>query len=286
MIARRLDKPAAIEETATQLVRRASPSGGIIMKSAAFISLVIAAAPTLAQTPPPPPSQILVSASGTARTPPDMVTVGFTLRGEGTTSDEAAAKLRDAAKAMTAGVNGLLHDAGDYRTANLGITQVRSRDCDANNYGQQRLSTGPCAIIGYIALLPVSIDTPRVKDAGTLISVIGRLGGQDAAVQRFWLRDETAARTRATQAALTDAHDQAALIAAGAGGKLGPLMRVQDADYREISLDMAAAPRSVDPLGAPPPPPPPPPQAPVRIDLAPDTIRTTVRLMAAYGIDR
>lgn len=246
------------------------------------VALALAATPAIAQT---APSQILVSASGTAETPPDMVTVSFMLRGEGTTSDEAVTRLRDNAKTLSAGVSGLLQKAVDYHSSQFAIASIRGKDCDQNTYGQQRLSTGPCAIIGYVATMPVTVDTPRVADAGTLTGLIGRLGGLDARVDRFWLRDERAARRRAMLAAIGSAQAQARLIAEGSGGRLGNLLRVQDADYREVSITMdTETPQSVSAPPAPPPPPPPPP--PVRIDLAPSPISTTVRLMAAYAIDR
>ena len=107
----------------------------------AAIGLAFAAASGAAQT---PPSEILISASGTAQTPPDMVTVGFMLRGEGATSDEAVTRLRDNAKALSAGVAGLLQKAEDYHSSQLAIGPVRGKECDQNNYGQQRLSTGVC----------------------------------------------------------------------------------------------------------------------------------------------
>ena len=241
---------------------------------------VIAGAPTRASSQALPASQILVSASGMARTPPDMVTVGFTLRGEGATSDEAASRLRDTAKAMSTAIAGLLQNARDYHTSAYALAQVRAKECDATSYGQQRLSTGPCAIIGYIATLPVTVDTPRIADAGALVSLIGRLGGMDAGLRSFWLRDDTAARQRAMQAALASAQAQARSIAEGSGGLLGPLMRVQDADYREVSLDTATVGVAVAAPPAPPAPPPP----PIRIDLSPDPIQTTVHLMAAYAL--
>jgi len=254
------------------------------MKLAVLSIMIAVSSSAEAQT--PSSSQILVSASGTAKTPPDMATVGFTLRGEGVTSDEASSKLRDNAKAMRTGVAGLLQKAGEYNSSALSIIQVRSKDCDANSYGPQRLSTGSCAIIGYIALMPVTIQTSRVADAGTLVGLIGRLGGLDANLRGFWLRDDTIARRRAMQAALASAQTQARSIAEGAGSKLGPLLRVQDANYREVTLEMPATAQSAAESVPLPPPPPPAPEAPVRLDLAPEPIQTTVRLMAAYGIDR
>ena len=259
-----------------------APDGKETMKYAVLALFALAASPAVAQT---APSQILVSASGTALTPPDVVTVGFTLRGEGSRSDEAVTRLRDSAKAVNVGVAGLLQHAEDYHSSTFTIAPVRAKECDQNNYGQQRLSTGVRAIIGYIATMPVTIDTSRVGDAGTLTGLIGRLGGLEPGIRRFWLRDESAARRRATQAALTSAQAQARSIAEGSGARLGALLRVQDADYREISIDMdTAQPGRADAQSAPPPPPPPPP--PVRIDLAPDPIQTVVRLMVAYAINR
>lgn len=251
------------------------------MRRSAFPVLFMLGFPAWAQA--PSTSQILVSAVGTVKSPPDMVTVGFTLRGEGETSDAAVTELRNGATKMSAGLFGLLGKATDYHSSNFSIAQVRSKDCDANNYGQQRLSTGPCAIIGYVATMPVTVDTPRVADAGTLTGLISRLGGADAAIRNFWLRDESVARRRAMQVALDNGHDQARLIAEGSGATLGPILRVQDANYQELSLDMASAQTASAPPAPPPPPPPPP---PVRVDMAPEPIQTTVRLMIAYGIGR
>jgi uncharacterized protein YggE len=101
------------------------------MKLAVLAIMIAVSSSAEAQT--PSSSQILVSASGTAKTPPDMVTVGFTLRGEGVTSDKASSKLRDSAKAMSAGIAGLLQKAGEYYSSALSIAQVRSKDCDAND---------------------------------------------------------------------------------------------------------------------------------------------------------
>lgn len=256
-----------------------------MMKLAVWAILIATGSSTTAQVA-PPTSQILVSASGTARTPPDMVTLGFTVRGEGATSDEATGKLRDGSSAIRAGVTGLLRTTGTYHSSTFSIAEIRSKECDASSYGPQRLSTGACAIIGYIATLPVTIDTPRVGDAGTLVGLIGRLGGISAHIENFWLRDATSARRQAMQAALVSAQAQARLIAEGSGGRLGQLLRVQDAEYREVTLEMPSAASSSSSNAPPPPPPPPAPPPPIRIDLAPEPIQTTVRLMAAYGIDR
>ncbi|MDY0958062.1 SIMPL domain-containing protein [Sphingomonas sp. CFBP8993] len=230
-----------------------------------------------------PPRQILVSALGTARTPPDRVTVGYMVRGEGATSDEATAKLRDQAKAIRSEVEGLLRGAVEFRASQFDIAPVRSRECNANSYGPPQLSTGPCAILGYVATMPVAVVTSRVADAGTLVGLIGRLGGLQASIARYWLSNDDAARQQAMRAALTNAKAQATLIAEGSGSRLGALLRVQDSNYREVTIEMTSVDAST---GYPPPPPAPAaPPAPIRIDMAPQPIETNVRLMAAYAIE-
>ena len=243
--------------------------------------MLLSASGAIAQTTEPP--QIRVSGSGTAKTLPDRATVGYRVRGEGTTSDEATARLRDTAKAIRTGVEGLLRGDMELHSTDFDIVPVRSRECTQNSYGQAQLSTGPCAILGYVATMPVSIDTPRIKDAGTLVSLIGRLGGLDAGLQRFWLKDDRAARQQAMQAALASAKAQARLIAESSGAKLGALLRVQDGSFADTTIIVSAA--RADEAPPPPPPPPPAPEA-IRVDLAPMPISTNVNVVVAYAIDQ
>lgn len=244
--------------------------------------LMMSAGGAVAQTAPPQP-QIQVSGTGTAKTPPDRATVGYQVRGEGATSDEATARLRDNAKVIRTGAEGLLRGDMELHTADFDIRPVRSRECTQNSYGQTQLSTGACAIQGYVATMPVSIDTPRIKDAGTLVGLIGRLGGLDAGLQRFWLKDDTAARQQAMRAALASAKAQAQLIAEGSGARLGSLLRVQDGSFADRTIMVSGA--RADQAPPPPPPPPPAPEA-IRVDLAPSPISIDVNVMVAYAIDQ
>ncbi|WP_260921873.1 SIMPL domain-containing protein [Novosphingobium sp. 9] len=233
-----------------------------------------------AQTEPPQP-QILVSATGIARTAPDRVTIGYTVRGEGTTSDTAITKLRDSALRIEGGVRNLAKDA-DLHTSDLNVAEIRPKECDANNYGTQRLSEGPCAVIGYVATMPVQVETGDVDDAGTLTGLISRLGGTYVGISRFSLHDDNAARAKALAQALADARNQAQMIADGSGRKLGPLLRVQDGDYRNVAPElMVTAMRAGE---APPPPPPPAPPAPIKVGMKPAPIETSARIMVSYAL--
>lgn len=240
--------------------------------------LGMSATGALAQTVPPP--QIQVSATGIAKTLPDRVTVTYQVRGEGATSDEAAAKARDSAKAIRSGAEGLLRGALELHASDFDITPVRSRECNQNEYGQAQLSTGPCAILGYVATMPVSIDTPRIDDAGTLVGLIGRLGGLQVGVRSYWLSDDRPARQQAMRAALASAKAQAQLIAEGSGARLGRLIRVDDGTNRDMTIVVTGA-RASDVA-----PPPPPAPEPIRIDLSPAPIRTNANVTVAYAIDQ
>lgn len=241
--------------------------------------LGMSATGALAQTVPPP--QIQVSATGIAKTLPDRVTMTYQVRGEGATSDEAAAKARDSAKAIRSGAEGLLRGALELHASDFDITPVRSRECNQNEYGQAQLSTGPCAILGYVATMPVSIDTPRIDDAGTLAGLIGRLGGLQVGVRNYWLSDDRPARQQAMRAALASAKAQAQLIAEGSGARLGRLLRVDDGTNCDMTITVSAA-RAADivPLSQPVAPP------PIQIDLSPAPIRTNVNVTVAYAIEQ
>jgi uncharacterized protein YggE len=234
---------------------------------------LFAAGPALAE--PPPAPVIVITATGEAQSPPDRATVTFTIRGEGATSDEAVKRLSDAETTIKAGSASLLGADGSWRAANLLVSEVRSKACDGNMYGRPRLSLGDCAIIGYAATMPATLETSRVKDAATLAGLVARLGGVDARVANFTLHDTTALRGRAIAAAMTNARDEARQIAEGFGGRLGPLLRVEDAQTLRPVMMMSE--RALAP--APPPPPP-----PISVEVSPTPIETTVRLVVTFGL--
>lgn len=252
------------------------------MKRLLLTLCLVPATPALAQTPDLP--RILISATGTVKTQPDRATIGFTVRGEGTSSDEAMSKVRDTNAAIRSGIASLAGEDAELRSSELSIDEVRPKECDANDYGRKRLSTGPCAVIGYVATMPVTLNTSRVPNAGTLVGLISRLGGVDAQINSFSLKNDAEPRSAAMQVALRNAHEQAQLIAQGSGSRLGPLVRVQDSDYREETMDMPKmAHGDISP---------PPPavivtaaRSPVQLTLTPAPIETTVRIMVAYQLN-
>lgn len=252
------------------------------MRVVLFGMMLGMAATAGAQVPPRP--QIMVSATGVVQTPPDRVTIGFTVAGEGKTSDEAAAKVRDDAKAIGAGVSGYLKGKMRWQASQFSIRPVRPARCepaDPDFPAVAKPAAGSCAIQGYAATMPVTIETPQVDEAGSVVSLVGRLGGHSVSIGEFGLSDPQAARRQAMRAALVNAREQARLIAEGSSAKLGALLRVQDADYQGDDRDMqdrglANAPPPMTVVAPP----------PVAIALAPEPIQTRVTLMVSYAIDQ
>ena len=221
--------------------------------------------------------RIVVTSAATIPSPPDRAVVSFSVHGEGATSDEAVRAVvtkRDAIEKGLAGIS----DRPDIRAAQIGIAEVRGRDCNRNTYGNPRLSTGECAIIGYTADLQVEIRTAAVNEAGTMVSLAGRLGATNPRIDRFFLAEDKEIRRRGVTEALAEARLQAEAIARASGVKLGGVLSVSNLSfngpgpYDEIAV-------TAQRVSAPPPPP-----QPVAIGLKPRAIETQVKVQVVYAI--
>lgn len=223
--------------------------------------------------------RIIVAGTGVASVAPDRVSIGYAIHGEGATSDEALTAMVARRKAIDGGL-ATFAAKPEARASQVNIQEVRGRDCNRAPYGGPKLSTGECAIIGYTADLQMEIRTSAVKDAGTIVGLIGRLGGTNPRIERFFLASDLDARKKATAEALADAKQQADAIAAGSGVKLGRLLSASNTSfngaqpYDEIVLSARA-------VSAPAPPPPPP---PVAVDITARPIETQVRVQVVYAI--
>lgn len=246
---------------------------------AALLPILVPCA-AMAQSGEEPRPRIVVTSAATIPSPPDRAVVSFSVHGEGTTSDEAVRDMVAKREAIEKGLEGIAARP-DIRAAQVGIAEVRGRDCNRNGYGNPRLSTGECAIIGYTADLQVEVRTAAVDEAGTMVSLAGRLGATNPRVDRFFLAEDTEVRRRGIAQALAEAKAQAEAIAKASGVRLGSVLSVSNLSfngpgpYDEI---VTTAQR----VSAPPPPPPPPP--PVAIGLKPRAIETQVRVQVVYAI--
>lgn len=230
----------------------------------------------LAETPPTP--RIAVAGSGSVFTPPDLAVIGYSVHGEGTSSDAAVTALVTQRDAIDRGVRTLVETPA--KGGEIAIRQVRSRECDASSYGAPRLDTGACAVIGYVADLSLEIRTTRIDKAATTAGLIGRLGGRNPRVASYTLADPRPAQRRAMAAALADAKARAQAIAEGAGVRLGTILSASDGSRGDTPDEIIVTGARAE---APPPPPPPPP-APIAVEVRPRPIETTARANVTYQI--
>jgi uncharacterized protein len=243
-------------------------------------ALALAAVPAAAQQLPAPTERVIqVSGSGIVRTPPDVATLEFWLRGEGATPDAATQALATRQKAVLDGLARLLGREA-VTTGPVTVIEARGPQCeDARGYGgRPRLSEGACAVSGYVATMQGGARTGALDRAGTAAGLAARLGANDARLQGFALADPAEAGRRATAAALADAQRQAEAIAAGAKLRLGPIVSVRGGASEYADFLVRA--RGVE-LNAPAAPPPP---APVALDTKPRPIETRAQVTVSYAI--
>ena len=251
-----------------------------MIKRAAVVAIAGAiASPAIAQNEATPPPTVEVIGIGTVKPPPDIARLSFDIRGEGTTADKATQALVDRQKDVVDALTGLLGSAPiAIHTSGMKIEASRSPDCkgDDDYSDQPRLSTGPCAILGYVAGVSIDVRTKDIKDAGTAVGLAGRLGADNASIEGFDLEDKDAARREAAAKALADANDQAEAITKGSGADLGPLLSVrnQAADAEAMDVVVTAS-RAAPPVVSAP---------PIVVTTLPQPIETTVRLVVTYAI--
>ena len=223
---------------------------------------------------------IYVAAIGSVETPPDQALITYTLRGEGASSDEALKQLNTHRAAIDAAIASLLKSPPQIEAGQLTMKTVRGKDCTLTLYAPARLSTNECAILGYTAELAVTLRTRQIADAGTLTGLISRNHGLDARVAQFELSDTGPAQKEAMRRALAQAHEQAELIAQNSGARLGPVQRIRDGDYRDLTANARAVTRPAYASRPAPPPPPP----PIAVALKPAPIETSVKVMVVYAL--
>ncbi|MBB5709862.1 SIMPL domain-containing protein [Sphingomonas xinjiangensis] len=223
---------------------------------------------------------IQVTGTGIVQTVPDIALLDIYLRGEGATPDAATIAIAAKQKAVHRGLTGLLGTDAELTTSNVTIIEARGAACtDARGYNSQpRISTGDCAVIGYIATIQMNVRTRAVEKAATAAGLASRLGASDARVQGFTLSDPEAAQGRANAAAVETARKKAAALASGAGHKLGTIVAVRD--QANFDMMVSGARHRVSDAAAPPAPE----VAPVVIELKPKPIETRAQVFVTYPI--
>jgi uncharacterized protein YggE len=226
----------------------------------------------------PVPSRLEVSGSGEVKYMPDVATIGYTVRGEGPGSDDALRAMTGSASRIQAATR-IVDAAAEPKTSEVKIAEVRSTECREQPYGAPQLSTGACAISGYVATQSVVLRTQAVKESGTLVGLIGRAGGLSPRIDGFTVRDSRPQQQEALIAAFADAARKAAAIAAATHVQLGPILNMSSGPRNDAQQVIVTGSRM-----APPAPPPPPP--PVPVSVLPELITTNAFVSVVYSINQ
>jgi uncharacterized protein len=224
--------------------------------------------------------RVIVDGYGEVKTPPDLAIITYTVRGEGQTSDDAVRAMSTQGDRIEAALQ-KLDASAEPRTGDVRVTPVRSDDCKETNYGSPMLSRGPCAIVGYVATQSVTVRTGAVKDAGTMVGLVGRGGAFEGRISSFDLRDPHLAQQRAIETALSDAATKAAGIAAASHVALGTILSINTSPRQEGEQIIVSGERRFLPAVTAPPAPP-----PVAVNVNPEPITTSSNVTVTYAIGR
>ena len=242
----------------------------------AILTAALLGTPAAALAADEPSPRIVVFGTGSVQTPPDRAIVAYGVRGEGTTSDAAVTALVEKRRAIDAGV-AALHVAAEVSASRVSVAEVRSPEC-RQGYNAPQLSTGPCAILGYIAELQVTVRTGAVGQVGTMVGLLGRSGAGNPRLEGFDLTDARVAQGAAIGKALADARAKAQAIAQGTGVPLGRLLSATNTGGYQADGDIVMTANRIVYTPAPPPPP------PIAVDLTPQPIVTRAQVTVTYAI--
>jgi uncharacterized protein YggE len=223
--------------------------------------------------------RIVVDGHGEVKSMPDIARIGYTLHGEGATSDEAVRAMVASGARIESALKSI-DPSADPRTSDIKISPARKSECNDDRYDREddRLSTGACAIVGYVATQGITVRTTAVKDSGTMVGLAARGGAYDARLESFELSDRRPAKREAIAAALADAQAKAAAVATGSHVPLGRLISISTTG-REAGQEIVVTGSRI-------------PQpnlvslAPVHVDLKAEQITTSADVTVTYAINQ
>src|SRR5262245_7318389 len=95
--------------------------------------------------------RIVVEGFGSVETPANLASMSFDILGEGKTSDEAVKSLVAKASSVESALRSM-DPALKLESESMQVEAIRGSDCKEDRYEETlHLSTGECAIVGYVA---------------------------------------------------------------------------------------------------------------------------------------
>jgi uncharacterized protein YggE len=244
-------------------------------------ALALCASLAHAQAPDDRQPVIVVVGHGEVSKAPDIARFSYNVRGEGKTSVDALAALTAARGQIEAGLTRLVGASETSIDASeLSVSEARGANCKgADDDNTSRLSTGNCAVAGYIATLKCTVTMAPVDKIGNAISLAAQLGAINPTIGESDVLDAAALQGAANKSAVEDAQRQAELVAAAAHMHLGPLIRVVDSEANNrdaVAANDRPAPPAVElQLRVSP---------QVAVDLEPQPVSRSAAFFVTYGL--
>ena len=219
---------------------------------------------------------LVVEGRGTVSRAPDLATIRFTARGEGKTSDEAVKAMVAMREQAGQAARAVAPDS-DLKDENMQVVAIHDAACKIDD-DNPRLNSGACAIIGYVATLPITLRTHMAQAAGTVTGVIARQTGTEPRIVGYSLANPAALELLALGAAMADARRQADDMARAGQVRLGRVLSISNTQYggnREDEIVVTGAKQlAPSPVMAP----------PVEVSITPAPVETTARVVVSYEI--
>ena len=210
------------------------------MRLASALALTMAALgtalPAAAQEGLPDGPVVVAVGRATAERAAEYAEVSAAVVGEGDSQVEALTELEAARSRIQDGVASLEGGRALSVTASdISLERVFGPDCEANDYDTRR-SIGVCEPEGYVASLRLTFRISPAERAGPALSLAGELGAQNVDIGDVGVLEPEALRDEAARLAFEDARRQAELVAAAAGARLGPIVRILNGAARYDSI--------------------------------------------------
>jgi uncharacterized protein YggE len=177
---------------------------------------------------------IVTRGQASVKRAPDQAWVSIAAESRATASAEAQ---RLAAEAMTAVTAAL---------AKTGLSGDAIRTTGYSLQPDMEYVNGRSRVRGYIARNQLEARVDDLRKLSTVLDAAGSSGATSIAGLRFDIKDRTTVEREALRLAVQDAMARAGAIAAGAGAKLGPIVRIDEQSdqgppiYAMKTMSMAA----------------------------------------------
>lgn len=210
-----------------------------VMVAGCFAAL--GAAP--AQEPAKPVPQIMVSASGEVRVPPDRASIHIGVQSRAATAAEAAAQNSRRQRAVIDAIKARGIPAEQIGT--MGFNVIPETRYDREGQAAPRTTS-------YLVSNIVTVDVRRIDQVGPVIDAALAAGANQINSLSFGISDADSARRVALASAVTKARTDAEVMARAAGGMLGQLIELQAMEayipsprLRAMEMRVASAPDAV-----------------------------------------